>query len=293
MGVSHCVSDEMRTSKIVTLAMVAVLTLSIVGPAAAADGLNVSVSQDGDDVTVSVTQNNTTVSDASVVVETANATNTTYEEAGNYTTDDEGVVELSAPAENLTISVDASSGNLTASTTADLLAESVVENDTENVTTDADLNVTFDNGTVDYSNVTVDDSNPFGLYVSSFVHMVQDENVSGPMGHAVATFVTTFNPGNAPDHAGPPENKTQGPPENKTQGPPEDAGPPENKTQGPPEDAGPPENKTQGPPENKTQGPPEDAGPPEDRGPGSDDTTESDDEDDNRRGPPDHAGRGR
>jgi len=272
MGVSHCVSNEMRTSKIVALAMVAVLALSIVGPAAAADGLNVSVSQDGDDVTVSVTQNNTTVSDASVVVETVNATNTTYEEAGNYTTDDEGVVELSAPAENLTISVDASSGNLTASTTADLLAEPVVENETENVTTDVDVNVTFDNGTVDYSNVTVDDGNPFGLYVSSFVHMVQDENVSGPMGHAVATFVTTFNPGNAPAHAGPPENKTQGPPAH--------AGPPENKTQGPPAHAG--------PPENKTQGPPEDAGPPEDHGPGGDEVAE-DGGDDQQRGPPAHA----
>jgi hypothetical protein len=265
----------MRTSKVLTLVVAVVVALSMVGSATAADGLSVSVSQDGDDVTVTVTQNNSSVADADVTVEAGE--NATYDDAGNYTTDDEGVVELSAPEENVTVAVSAAADNETASTSAALIAEDIAEDDNEteanesggNVT-DVDLNVTTDNGTVDYGNLSVNDSNPFGLYVSSFVHQVMGQNVSGPMGHAVATFATTFNPGNAPDHAGPPENKTQGPPENKTQGPPEDAGPPEN--------------KTQGPPENKTQGPPED------RGPNSDDSDGERASDDERRGPPAHAG---
>ena len=83
------------------------------------------------------------------------------------------------------------------------------------------------------------------------------ENVSGPMGRVVSSFVTTFNPGNAPAHAGPPDNRTQGPPDHA------------------------------GPPDNKTQGPPDHAGPPEDRGPGGEETEDA--EEDQQRGPPAHA----
>ncbi|MFW6018349.1 MAG: proline-rich domain-containing protein, partial [Halapricum sp.] len=281
------VRDEMHAKQLLTVAVAVVVALSIVGPAAAADGLDVSVGQDGDDVKVTVTANNSSVENATVTVDDGNAT---YDEAGNYTTDDDGLVELSAPDENVTVAVTADADNESASTEADLIAESIAENETDetegnetdeaegNETDEAggpfdiDLGVTVDNGTVDYSNTTVNDSNPFGLYVSSFVHTVRGENVSGPMGQTVASFVTAFNPGQGPpEHAGPSENSTQGPPEdagpseNSTQGPPEDAGPSENSTQGPPEDAGPSENSTQGPPEdagpseNSTQGPPEDA----------------------------------
>ncbi|MFB6189922.1 MAG: hypothetical protein ABEI57_08560 [Halapricum sp.] len=250
----------MRTSKLLTLAIVAVLALSVVGPAAAAGGLTVNVTQNGEDVTVSVTQNNSSVAGAAVVVDAGNAT---YNESGNYTTSEEGIVELSAPEQNLTVSVTATSGNLSGSTTADLVAVNDTEanetqneteanetqNETENATgrPDADLNVTSDNGTVDFSNVTIDQSSPFGYYVSSFVHLMQDTETSGPMGQVVSSFVTTFNHGHGPpahvtrgppEHAGPPENKTQGPPENKTHGPPEHAGPPENKTQGSSSDHG-------------------------------------------------------
>jgi len=291
------------------------MALSVVGPAAAADGLDVSVSQEGDDVTVSVTENGTenrtAVADANVTVADGN---TTYEEAGNYTTDDEGLVELSAPDENVTVTVTATVDNDSASTTTDLIAESIAENETdghdvneteddgpeneteddgpENETEDdgpenetevgdrlfdIELDISIDNGTVNYSNVTVNDSDPFGPYVGTFVHTIANENVSGPMGQTVSSFVTTFNPGQGPpEHAGPPENKTQGPPEH--------AGPPENKTQGPPEGVGPSENTTQGPSGNVTQGPPEDVGP------SNDDETE---DDDRQRGPPSHARGGR
>jgi hypothetical protein len=263
----------MRTSKLFTLAVVAMMALSVVGPAAAAGELNVSVSQDGDDVTVTVTENSTVVDGANVTVDAVDE-NASYEDTGDYTTDDEGVVELSAPEENVSVTVKATAGNLSGSTSADLVAESIAdenetEEDAENETEaeneseepfDVDLNVTFDNGTADYSNVTVNDSAPFGLYVSSFVHTVMDENTSGPMGQVISSFVTTFNPG---------------------QGPPEHAGPPENKTQGPPEDAG--------PPENKTQGPPEDAGPPSDEESTDDEDDVDEEDDDSERGPPDHA----
>ncbi|QSG06212.1 proline-rich domain-containing protein [Halapricum desulfuricans] len=279
----------MYAKQLLTVLAAVGLALSVVGPATAAD-LGVSVTQDGDDVTVAVTQNNSSVADADVTVDDGNGT---YTAAGEYTTDDDGLVELSAPEENVTVTVTAVADNASASSTTGLVAESIVENHTENNETerdenetennetdpfDIDLGVTVDNGTADYSNVTVNDSDPFGLYVSSFVHTIMGENVSGPMGQTVASFVTTFNPGQGPpEHAGPPENKTQGPPENVTQGPPED------KTQGPPEHAGPPENKTQGPPE--------------DIGPWSGEDEESDEKDneesDRRRGPPEHAGGGR
>ena len=263
--------SEMHAKQLLTVAVVAVMALSVVGPAAAADGLNVSVTQEDDDVTVSVTENGTenrtAVADANVTVADGN---TTYEEAGNYTTDDEGLVELSAPDKNVTVTVTATVDNDSASTTTDLIAESIAENETdghdvneteddgpeneteddgpENETEEGDrlfnleLDISIDNGTVNYSNVTVNDSDPFGPYVGTFVHTIANENVSGPMGQTVSSFVTTFNPGQGPpEHAGPPENKTQGPPEG--------VGPSENTTQGPPEDVGPSSDERQrGPP---------------------------------------------
>ncbi len=328
----------MHTNQLLTVAVVAVVALSVVGPAAAADGLDVSVTQEGDDVTVSVTdnstENRTAVAGANVTVADGN---TTYEETGNYTTDDEGLVELSAPEENITVTVTATADNASASTTTDLIAESSAENETDERDTnesdddepanetgdrdinetddreadrlfDLDLDVSIDDGDVDHSNVTVNDSEPFGLYVGAFVQTVMSENVSGPMGQTVSSFVTEFNPGQGPpEHAGPPTNGTErgppehaGPPTNETErGPPEDAGPSTNETErGPPEDVGPTDNETErGPPEdvgpstNETErGPPEDVGPtdnetergpPEDVGP-TDNETE--------RGPPEDVG---
>jgi len=300
------------------------LTLLAVGPglAAAADSagntdagntLAVGVSQaDDGSATVSVTQNETGVENASVAVETAD--DASYAGTGNYTTDSDGTVGLPAPEQNVTVDVTATADNHTASTTAEL--------------TVASMNAT---------NMTEFDT--FGLEVSAYVSdLLSDENRTGGIGPAVASFVTANNPGNAPDHAGPPahvtgenesdDNEThpserQGPPadifggdENETddrRGPPEDAGPPadrddddaENETEdenetdddrrGPPEDAGPPadrddaENETEDD-ENETEEPEDETEEPEDDDDSDDDTDTDDDDDDGDRGRPDDAG---
>ena len=121
---------------------------------------------------------------------------------------------------------------------------------------------------------------PFGLQVSSFVDDAKQDE-SGPLGPLVASFVTGNNPGNAPDHAGPPawlfggsddtDNDTDAN-DTDARGPPENAGPPEDGERGPPADAGPDGTEDE-------RGPPGDAGPPEDRGPGGEDEREDESED--------------
>ncbi|KAA9408527.1 hypothetical protein JZX76_13600 [Haloarcula hispanica] len=253
----------MRTKLFALYAAVG-LALLAVGPglAAAADSagntgagntLAVGVSQaDDGSATVSVTQNETGVENASVAVESAD--NTSYAGTGNYTTDSDGTVGLPAPEQNVTVDVTATADNHTATTTADLSVapENVTEFDT------------------------------FGLEVSAYVSdLLSDENRTGGIGPAVASFVTANNPGNAPDHAGPPAHVTGANESDDNETHPSER-------QGPPADIfGDDENET----ENETddrRGPPEDAGPPEDRGPDSDDD-ENETEDD-RRGPPEDAG---
>ena len=192
------------------------LVLFALGPgvatvAAEDDSLEVAVEQAGNDgPTVTVTENDTAVENATVGVEALE--NTSYDGTGNYTTDVNGTVSLPATEENATIEVTASFNNTTVSETEEL--STVTENETENAS--------------------------FGNDVSAFVHSLLNgggENI-GPQ---VADFATSNNPGNAPDHAGPPSENQTGPPENA--GPPADAGPGgDNETddrRGPPADAGP------------------------------------------------------
>ncbi len=254
----------MRTKLFALYAAVG-LTLLAVGPglAAAADSagntgagntLAVGVSQaDDGSATVSVTQNETGVENASVAVESAD--NTSYAGTGNYTTDSDGTVGLPAPEQNVTVDVTATADNHTATTTADLSVapENVTEFDT------------------------------FGLEVSAYVSdLLSDENRTGGIGPAVASFVTANNPGNAPDHAGPPAHVTGANESDDNETHPSER-------QGPPADIfGDDENGTENETDDDRRGPPEDAGPPEDRGPDSDDD-ENETEDD-RRGPPEDAG---
>jgi len=252
----------MRTKLFALYAAVG-LTLLAVGPglAAAADSagntdagntLAVGVSQaDDGSATVSVTQNETGVGNASVVVETAD--NASYAGTGNYTTDDDGTVGLPAPEQNVTVDVTATADNHTATTTADL--------------TVASMNAT---------NMTEFDT--FGLEVSAYVSdLLSDENRTGGIGPAVASFVTANNPGNAPDHAGPPAHVTgENESDNETH---------PSERQGPPADIfGDDENETED--ENETD---DRRGPPEDRGPDRDDDDENETDND-RRGPPEDAG---
>lgn len=250
--------SRMRQTTIFAVLASALMLVSVAAPAMAIEdgSLSVSVSQSDTGeatVTVSGVANNSSVAveNASVTVETVDE-NATYEGTGEYTTDANGTVTLAAPNETVDVSVTATSGNQSASTTATLVAGSSGENESEG------------------GNATA-----FGQRVSSFVHMLQSNttgNSSGnstllagaddakSLGVVVATFVTANNPGNQPDHAGPPAwllddsvNKTTGPPDragaegNDGNGPPEDKGK-SNNANGPPEDKG---NNGNGPPEDK------------------------------------------
>lgn len=194
----------MSTDRGVTLllvflaAVVAVGALS--GGVAGAEELTVNVSQAGDgSATVLVTDENATVD-----VEASG----NYSGTGTDSTDANGTVDLPAPEKNVTINVTATKNNVSATISETLLV--------------AETNQT---------NETVNEPNgSFGQAVSASVFSLQnDSNVTGGLGPQLASWVVANNPGNAPDHAGPPENMTRGPPENKTQsgtggGPPENAG---------------------------------------------------------------------
>ncbi|ELY46266.1 hypothetical protein [Natronorubrum sulfidifaciens] len=159
------------------------------------EGLALSVEQNGD-VTVTVTDNGTAVSNATVDVSTVDE-NVSYTDAGTHTTDENGTVTLDAPFGNESVEV---------AITATVDDESV-----ETTTT-----------------LEPAEYDTFGSLVSAFVGNAQDDS-DGPLGLTVANFVLEHNPGNAPEHAGPPSHA--GPPgdgdETKdNQGPPAHAGGP-------------------------------------------------------------------
>lgn len=240
-----------KTTIFAVLATVLMFGMAASTPVAASDGsLAVDVSQaDSGEVVVSVTHNGSAVSGAPVSVETINET--TYDGTGEYTSDDNGTVTLPAPNETTEIRVTAEAENETATATATIEpASSDDGNESDGNETDA-----------------------FGQEVSSFVHQLQngDDNTTNssdaPLGVLVANFVLENNPGNPPEHAGPPEWLTNDS-KDKDTGPPEHAGPPEDK--------GNDEDKDRGPPEDK--GNDKDRGPPEDRGPPGDDDGDDDDD---------------
>lgn len=172
-------------TKSIAVVLLGLLLVVSAGPAAASDGsLAVAVDQeDGGDVTVTVTHNETAVEGASVDV---NATdeNATYAGEGSHDTDENGTVELPAPEENVTVEVTAEYDNETAATTAELV---VVEED----------------GTAE--------NETFGAEVSAFVkELLNGDEDQRRIGRLIAEFVVANNPGEAPDHAGPPDDR--GPP---------------------------------------------------------------------------------
>lgn len=200
----------MRTKSIVVLAA-ALLLVASVAPAVATDGsLSVSVSQEEDDVTATVTHNGSAVENGTVDV-TATGENATYAGEGTHTTDENGTVTLPSPDENVTIDVTAEHGNETAATTAELTIAG--ENET-----------------------TANES--FGARVSAFVHSLLDgTDDQRRIGRVIAGWVVENNPGNAPDHAGPPGDDTGQAEGNVTAtGAPENPG--KDNGHGPPEHAG-------------------------------------------------------
>ena len=268
------------------VALAALMVLSVVGPALAAaqtqednttdDGgdLTVDVREGGNDtVLVVVEDENGSVEGATVTVsaeetedaddetddnetsddnetvddnetsddgvednETSDDNETEYEGAGTYTTDANGTVKLPAPDDGVRLNVEVEDGNRT--TSADVM-----------------LN----------EGATV----PFGQRVSGLIQQILQDDGNTSVGQAIAEFVRGNNPGNAPESAGPPEDRGNG--SDAEQGPPEDRGNGSDAEQGPPEDRGNGSDAEQGPPEDRGNGSDAEQGPPEDRGGDSDD----------------------
>lgn len=95
--------------------------------------------------------------------------------ATEHQTDENGTVELPAPAETIDATVSVEHGDADAEATATL--------------TGAD---------------ELDVADAFGQAVSAYVHMLKGGDATTAIGPQVAEFVLENNPGNAPDHAGPP-----------------------------------------------------------------------------------------
>jgi hypothetical protein len=229
--------------RIAALALSVLLVLSVVGPALAVaqdeqtatdssdDGdLRFDVEQGSDDtLVITVYDDNGTVEGATVTVdtvddgddesenETESAEGTseetddepsdddesTYAGTGSYTTDGNGTVTIPAPDASVELVITVTDGDRTT---------------TSEVRTNPGVGV------------------PFGQLVQSFVQDLLDSDGNESIGQQVSAFVREHNPGNAPEHAGPPEDRG---PENRTdRGPPEDRGPENRTDRGPPADAG-------------------------------------------------------
>lgn len=235
-------------------------------------GVDVAQADDGN-ATVTVTQNDTGVANSSVAVETVD--NESYDGVGEYLTDENGTVGLPAPANDTNVSVNATVGNETVSTTATLTA--VDEDDSES-------------------------PKNFGQMLSAFIDALLNDSENGDtVGEAISNFVLDNNPAadKIPDHAGPSGEDTE-------RGPPAHAGPENDTDRGPSEDAGVDDNAEEEPDDegDDERGPPAHAGPDGDDEDGDDgeesenredeqeddeDEQESEDEEDSQ-GPPGHAG---
>lgn len=170
----------MRASKLLVV-LVAALVLAA-GPALAHGNHTVSVTHDDDGTaTVTVTDNGTAVADANVTV-TVTDENKTYDGAGIYTTDADGTVTLPEPNETVNVSVVAEINGTTNSTTA--MLEPAGEG----------------SGAAD---------EPFGLRLTGYMETLNN-STDEPRGVLVANWVLENNPGNAPDHAGPPSHAGEG-----------------------------------------------------------------------------------
>jgi len=148
------------SKRTIAVLMVAVVALGAMAGVAAAEGdLGVEVDDTDGEPTVTVTQNDSTVENATVNVSVVDPANESYAGTGDYTTDENGTVVLPATEEDVTIEVTAEYENGTASTAADLeapadLAVDVTDTDGEPLVTVTDNDTGVENASV---NVTTAD----------------------------------------------------------------------------------------------------------------------------------------
>ncbi|OYR60339.1 DNA primase [Halorubrum ezzemoulense] len=149
-----------RTRAILLAAVVAlgaVTGVAATGVAAADGGLEVAVDDADGEPTVTVTENDTAVENATVVVSVVDDgdENASYAGTGEYETDANGTVDLPAAKEDVTVAVTAAAGDDTASTTVDLEAPDGLELDVENAESEPVVTVTNDDDPVENASVNV------------------------------------------------------------------------------------------------------------------------------------------
>ena len=227
----------------------------------APDGLELDVENADGEPVVTVTDDDEPVGNATADVALADDAdeNASYAGTGEYETDANGSVDLPTAEEDVPVDVTASYDDRSASTTVELTADGEEE--------------------------AVEET-PFGQLMRDFIEDISDRE--GGIGAAVSDFATENNPGNAPDHAGGPDdadgNETD---ENESASgnAPDHAGGPdgdnESGERGPPAHAGP-----GGDDADEDDADEDDANEDE----AEEDEAEEDDEDDGESGPPDHAG---
>ncbi|MFP8956424.1 hypothetical protein ACLI4Y_06830 [Natrialbaceae archaeon A-CW3] len=209
----------MQRHTLTAVALAAAMIFAVLAPLGAAagaataatnDDLSIDVDQT-DGVVVTVTENETVAENATLEV-SLDDENDSYEGVENYT-DENGTFELPTPNETVDVSLTASVENQTA---------------VKSVTLEA----------ADDEDGDEDDERPetFGALVSQFVSDNKDDT-DGPFGIAVANFVIQNNPGDAPEHAGPPAEDERGPPTHAGSG--DDAEDGDDDEPGPPAHAGP------------------------------------------------------
>ena len=142
--------------------------------------------------------------------------NASYAGTGSYTADANGSVPLPAPDEPVEVTIAAEAGGMQ----------------------DEEV-VTLQNA----STVREQEDLPFGAQVSAFVHnLLAGFDEDGNLGQAVSEWVRENNPGNAPEHAGPPDDGHRGQSASPAGGDGGNAsatGAGGSHAQGPPEDRGP------------------------------------------------------
>ncbi|OYR74167.1 DNA primase [Halorubrum ezzemoulense] len=144
-----------RTRAILLAAVVALGAAT--GVAAADGGLEVAVDDADGEPTVTVTENDTAVENATVVVSVVDDDdeNAPYAGTGEYETDANGTVDLPAAEEDVTVAVTAAAGDDTASTTVDLEAPDGLELDVENAESEPVVTVTNNDDPVENASVNV------------------------------------------------------------------------------------------------------------------------------------------
>lgn len=144
------------SKRTIGILLIAVVALGAMTGVAAADGhLEVAVEDADGEPTVTVTENDTAVENATVVVSVADDENASYAGTGEYETDENGTVDLPAADEDVTIQVSVVSDDGAVSTPFELEAPDGLELDVDDDESEPVVTVTNDGEAVENASVNV------------------------------------------------------------------------------------------------------------------------------------------